>query len=255
MAEALAEKDRLYQESLQHERHLRQLSRRMMEVSEHTMRRVARELHDDLGQALTAVKIDLGLIDRELGAHSQARSQVQQVREQISTALQSVRNQSQLLRPAVLDDLGLVAAIQTFVSRFGNRTEIAVRVQVPPAETRLPPAIEVALSRGLQEALTNVARHAQAKHVGIRLSIDSEAAMLEIGDDGCGFDAAAFMRNPPYDHGMGILGMRERVTAYGGRFSIESHPGAGTRVERTIPLVAATKQPEGEYDEDSRLVG
>lgn len=255
LAEALAEKDRLYQESLQHERHLRQLSRRMMEVSEQTMRHVARELHDDLGQALTAVKIDLGLIDRGLPVDSQARPQVQEVREQIGTVLQSVRNLSQLLRPAVLDDLGLIAAIQSFVTRFGNRTSIDVRLQVPPAETRLPRAIEVALYRALQEALTNVARHAGARHVNIRLSIDGDVATLEIRDDGCGFDAAVFLRNPPHDHGMGVLGMRERVATYGGRFTIQSEPGAGTRVELMIPLAASTEEPEETHGEDSRFVG
>jgi signal transduction histidine kinase len=255
LAEALAEKGRLYQESLLHERHLRQLSRRMMEVSERTMRHVARELHDDLGQALTAVRIDLGLIDRELPGNSQARAQVQQVREQISTALQGMRNLSQLLRPPVLDDLGLVAAIQSFVSRFGARTEIDVRLQVPPAETRLPRVIEVALYRALQEALTNVARHAGAHQVSIQLIVDGDVATLEIRDDGCGFDASGFVHNPPDDSGMGILGMRERVATYGGRFIIESQPGAGTRVELMIPLAAATAEPEEGHGEDSRLVG
>jgi signal transduction histidine kinase len=255
LAEALSEKDRLYQESLLQERHLRQLSRRMMDVSERTMRHVARELHDDLGQALTAVRIDLGLIDRGLPASSQTRAQVQQVREQIGTALQSVRNLSQLLRPAVLDDLGLVAAIQSFVSRFGARAEIDVHLQLPPAETRLPRPIEVALYRALQEALTNVARHAGAHQVGIQLSIGPDVATLAIHDDGCGFDAVAFARNPPRDRGMGILGMRERVATYGGRFTVESHPGKGTRVELTIPLAAATVEAEEEYGDDSRLVG
>jgi len=255
LAEALAEKDRLYQESQQHERHLRQLSRRMMEVSERTMRRVARELHDDLGQALTAMKLDLGMVDRELTANNQARAQLQAVRDQISTALQSVRNLSQLLRPAVLDDLGLVAAIESFVSRFGERTHIEVRRQLPPAETRLPRPIEVALYRALQEALTNVARHARARHVSIQLSIDGDIATLAIRDDGCGFDAAVLAHDPPHDRGMGILGMRERVATYGGRFSIESRPGQGTRVELVIPLAAASAQPEEEHGEDPRLVG
>jgi signal transduction histidine kinase len=113
----------------------------------------------------------------------------------------------------------------------------------------------VALYRALQEALTNVARHANARHAFVRLYTAGDAATLEIRDDGCGFDASAFLRNPPHDHGMGVLGMRERVATYGGRFTIESQPDAGTRVELTIPLAAAAAESEEEHGEDSRLVG
>jgi signal transduction histidine kinase len=255
LADVVREKDRLYQESLRHQQHLRRLSRRIMQVSEGTMRRLARELHDDLGQALTAIKMDLGLIDRALSADSPVRPHVREVREQIGLVLQSVRNLSQLLRPAVLDDLGLVPAIESYITRFSERTGILVTLEAPTPETRLPRALEVALYRVLQEALTNVARHAAAPHVRVHLGTSREAVALEIADDGCGFDAARFLEAPPADHGMGVLGMRERVATYGGRFAIESAPGAGTRVALTISLAQGTAALEEDDGADARLAG
>ncbi len=259
LAVAVGEKEALYQQSLRQQDDLRRLSQSMMQVGERTMRRLARELHDDLGQALTAVKLDLGLIERRLDPDSPVREYLREAREQVGTVLQTVRNLSQLLRPAVLDDLGLVPAIQSYSKRFSERTQIPVTLAAPPAETRLPRAIEVALYRVLQEALTNVARHAQAGRVDVRLTVDAEAAMLTIQDDGCGFEAGSFLRTPPAEHGMGVIGMRERVATYGGRFTIESRRGAGTRVELTIPLAGAAgvagEETEEDYGEDSRLVG
>jgi len=255
LAEAVGEKDRLYQESLRHQEDLRRLSRKMMEVSEQTMRQLARELHDDLGQALTAVKIDLGFVDRELPADSPLRAPVREARDQIGTVLQSVRNLSQLLRPAVLDDLGVVAAMQSYVTSFSERTRIPVELETPPPETRLPQPLEVTLYRVLQEALTNVARHARAQHVRVRLQVTVDVVRLQITDDGCGFDTAIAPQSPPQDHGMGVIGMRERVATYGGRFAIASQPGAGTRVELAIALTAPIEAAEEADAEDSRLVG
>lgn len=255
LAVTVEEKNSLYQASLVDQDHLRRLSQTVMQVSERTLRRLARELHDDLGQALTAVRMDLGLIERELGPDSPVRGRVHEAREQIGTVLQSVRNLSQLLRPAVLDDLGLVPAVQSYIARFSQRTQVAIALEAPPAETRLPRTIEVALYRVLQEALTNVARHANAQHVTVRFTVDSAVARLEIHDDGVGFDAAAFLARPPVDHGMGVIGMRERVATYRGEFTVESQRGAGTRVALTIPLAAAIEDSDEEYGEDSRLVG
>lgn len=254
LAEAVGEKDRLYQESLRHQEDLRRLSRKMMEVSERTMRQLARELHDDLGQALTAVKIDLGFVDRELPADSPLRGPVREARDQIGTVLQSVRNLSQLLRPAVLDDLGVVAAMQSYTTSFSERTRIPVALETPPPETRLPRPLEVTLYRVLQEALTNVARHARAQHVRVRLQLTGDTVRLQINDDGCGFDSATALQNPPHDHGMGVIGMRERVATYGGRFTIASQLGAGTRVELAITLTEPIEAEEADA-EDSRLVG
>ena len=249
----VSEKERLYEESLWHQRQLQELSRRMMQASEDTMRRLVRELHDDLGQALTAVRIDLGLVDRELPPESPSRLHVREAREQIATVMQSLRNLSQLLRPPVLDDLGLVPAMQWYTSRFAERTGIAVTLETGSADTRLQRSVEIALYRVLQEALTNVSRHAEAQHVSIQLAIADDRVSLQIADDGRGFDAAGGAHNRPTDRGMGVLGMRERVATYGGHFSIASRPGAGTAVELTIPLSAALGTKEEGHGQNSRL--
>jgi signal transduction histidine kinase len=249
------EKQALYEESLRHQSELRRLSQKMLQVSEATMRRLARELHDDLGQALTAVRIDLGLIDRELAAESALHDRVREAREQIGAILRVVRDLSQLLRPAVLDDLGLIPAMQSYLSGFSERTDVLVTLNVPKLEKRLPAPVEVTLYRALQEALTNVARHSGAHNVHVSLQTWPDTVTLQIGDDGRGFDAAAFLRAPPPQHGMGLIGMRERAATYGGRFDIASRPGAGTRVELTLPLGAAREGMEEGYGDDSRLVG
>ena len=113
----------------------------------------------------------------------------------------------------------------------------------------------MALYRVLQEALTNVARHANAQHVSIRLHATAELVTLRVADDGCGFDAASSLQKPPPDHGMGLIGMRERVATYGGTLTVESRPGAGTQLELTISLVEPIEESEEDYGEDPRLVG
>jgi signal transduction histidine kinase len=249
------EKQALYEESLRHQSELRRLSQKMLQVSEATMRRLARELHDDLGQALTAVRIDLGLIDRELAAESALHDRVREAREQIGAILRVVRDLSQLLRPAVLDDLGLIPAMQSYLSGFSERTDVLITLNVPKLEKRLPAPVEVTLYRALQEALTNVARHSGAHKVHVSLQTWADTVTLQIRDDGRGFDAATFLRAPPSQHGMGLIGMRERAATHGGRFEIASRPGAGTRVELTLPLGAGREGMEEGYGDDSRLVG
>lgn len=254
LARALAEQERLYLQSLKDQEHLRELSRRVVQVGETTMQRVSHELHDDLGQALTAVKMDLGRIDRQLPSDSQLRGQIQETREQVGLVLQSVRNLSQLLRPAVLDDLGLVPAMQSYVTRFAERTGIAVTLSAPQVETRLPQPIEVALYRVMQEALTNVARHAAARRVDVRLAFDSGSAILRVKDDGCGFDIQSYLLESTPKHGMGVVGMRERAEVYGGDLKIQSAPGEGTEVELRIPMTPMTVPMEGkDYAEDQSL--
>jgi signal transduction histidine kinase len=253
LAYALREQERLYQQSLLDQQHLRQLSRRVVQVSEATMQRVSHELHDDLGQALTAVKMDLGRVDRELPPESPLHQQIQETRDQITNVLQSVRNLSQLLRPAVLDDLGLIPAIQSYCSRFAERTSLAVNLYLPAAETRLPQPIEVAIYRVMQEALTNVARHAAARKVDIHLATDGYTVALEVADDGCGFDTAARSDAPAANRGIGLLGMRERAEVYGGQLVITSRPGNGTQVTLRVPLAASVDVVENIHVQDHRV--
>ena len=249
---ALREQERLYQQSLRDQQHLRQLSRRVVQVSEATMQRVSHELHDDLGQALTAVKMDLGRLDRDLPADSPLHTQIQETREQIAGVLQSVRTLSQLLRPAVLDDLCLIPAIRSYCSRFGERTALAIGLSLPPAETRLPQPIEVTVYRVLQESLTNVARHANARRVDIQLAADESNATLTVSDDGCGFEAIEHLEAPSENRGMGLVGMRERAEVYGGKLTIESQPSRGTRVVLSVPLAGAELIEES-HAEDQRV--
>jgi signal transduction histidine kinase len=252
LAVTAREKDELYQQSMRQQMQLRRLSQSMMRVSERTMRRIAHELHDDLGQALTAVKMDLGLIEREIDDADGLRGRVRDARDQIGGVLHEVRNLSHLLRPAALDDLGLVPAMESFVNSFGKRNAVSVEIDAPPPQTRLPRSMELALYRVLQEGLTNVARHARARHVQVSLRVE-DVVTLQIQDDGCGFDAAEFLRSPPQGHGMGVFGMRERVASYGGQFVIESGEGTGTQVRLSIPLGGDADESEEDDGEDPRL--
>lgn len=238
LEELVAEKDRLYRESLSHQQELRELSRTMMQSSEATLRSLVRELHDDLGQALTAVRMDLGMLDRDLPDDSPLHARVKEARQQIGDVLQSLRNLSQLLRPPVLDDLGLVPAMQWYAERFRERSGVALDLDTSEAAQRYPQAVEVALYRVFQESLTNVSRHAEARHVAARLASDTQTIRMEIQDDGRGFDPQSLRHSTATDRGIGVLGMRERVATYGGSFEIESTPGKGTTVRLAIPLAS-----------------
>lgn len=198
---------------------LEQLTRLLLRAQEDERRRIARELHDSVGQALTAVKIQLDLEQR-----ADASAMVGQ-------ALQQVRSVSRLLRPQALDDLGLEAALRAMVSDFQNRTGVRAVLELgrAAAETATETATEtqVTVYRVIQEALTNVARHAEARHVTVRVTGRDGGLALEVEDDGRG--AAEPKPN------LGLLGMHERVAEAGGRFSIRTRPRAGFRIEAWLP--------------------
>jgi signal transduction histidine kinase len=236
LAAALEEQQRLYAQLLVEQEQLRLLSQRLVEVSEATLQAVSRELHDDFGQAITAVRMDLNRVERELPPTSTARQQLRSARHQLANILQNVRNLSQILRPAVLDDLGLVAAIESYATRFSERTGVSVELQLPSSEPTLPPEIELTLYRVLQEALTNVARHARAHNVHITLERTEDRIRLSVRDDGKGF-VVAERTAPPSGFGLGIAGMRERAQLYGGNLRVQSKLGEGTEVIVELPLV------------------
>jgi two-component system sensor histidine kinase NreB len=236
LAAALEEQQRLYAQLLVEQEQLRLLSQRLVEVSETTLQAVSRELHDDFGQAITAVRMDLNRVERELPPTSTARQQLRSALHQLANILQNVRNLSQILRPAVLDDLGLVAAIESYATRFSERTGVSVELQLPSSEPTLPPEIELTLYRVLQEALTNVARHARAHNVHITLERTEDRIRLSVRDDGKGF-VVAERTAPPSGFGLGIAGMRERAQLYGGNLRVQSKLGEGTEVIVELPLV------------------
>ena len=200
---------------------LEQLTRQLMRAQEDERRRIARELHDEAGQVLTAVKIELDLDGRR------------EASELVARALSQVRNLSNLLRPAVLDDLGLVPAIHGLVQDFSLRTRIEAAVDLPDSAPAFAPDAQVVIYRVVQEALTNVARHARASRVDVRLRVeDGGLARVTVQDDGLGTEGA------PEPH-LGLLGMRERVTALGGSLEVGGEPGAGFRIEAVLPAGVA----------------
>jgi two-component system NarL family sensor kinase len=226
----------LFETARRHESELRKLSQVRVQLQEDSLRSLSRELHDGVGQVLTAIKMDLGMIERATTADPQElQSRVREVREQVTELLQEVRTMSQLLRPSMLDDFGLIPTLQWLAEKFTARTRIVVELQTPPAETRLPPAIEVLLYRVTQEALTNVVKHSRASHVDVVLEVTDHEASLTIADDGVGFDVERFRRTPAAG-GVGLLGMRERVAYYRGHIEFRSRPQAGMRIMLTIPI-------------------
>ena len=198
---------------------LEQLTRLMLRVQEDERRRLARDLHDEAGQVLSAVKIELELDGRaEAGAL-------------VGRALAQVRDLSNLLRPSALDDLGLVPALQALSTDVAEHARIDVTLQAGDLGGALAPDVEVATYRVVQEALTNVVRHAGARHVRVRLDRRGGDIVVAVEDDGRGLDGSRLPQ-------LGLLGMRERVTALGGRLEVGPASPAGTRVEATMPFEA-----------------
>jgi signal transduction histidine kinase len=199
---------------------LEQLTRLMLRAQEDERRRIARELHDEAGQILTAAKIELDLDGRK------------EASEMVGRALDQVRNISNLLRPTVLDDLGLSPALRRLVEDFGRRTQIETSLEGEDGLPALGGEVQVAIYRVVQEALTNVARHARATRAWVRLGADGHRVRVVIEDDGQG------VAGEPVPH-LGLLGMRERVTELGGALTIEGRPGSGVRIAVVLPRGAA----------------
>jgi len=212
---------------------LRRLSAAMNQIQENERRRIAREIHDDLGQRLTALRLDLGLVRGELrdghtaGAEARIRAMIGLVDETLTTARRLARE----LRPAVLDDFGFAAAVEHEVESFARRTNIEVALRIEPEGFAIEPERATALFRVIQEALTNVARHSGASHVDVRVEDIGRSIEVEVRDDGRGI-AAEELHNPG---GLGLTGIRERIFAFDGVVSIEAAEGGGTRVRVTVP--------------------
>lgn len=216
---------------------LRQLSHRLRSVEEAERRAIARELHDRIGQDLST----LGLLLASLGARlphasrDAAKRTLQDIQGLLKSMVANVRDVMAELRPPVLDDYGLLAALQQLATEFAQRTGITAELGGVELRPRLPSVIETTMFRISQEALNNVAKHAQAKQVVISLHATADRIVLEIADDGIGFDAS---RTPPDQRHWGLCTMRERAEEAGIAFVLESTPGAGTRVVLEVERAA-----------------
>lgn len=214
----------------------RTFARRLAEAQEHERKRIARELHDGVSQNIVA--LDLNLYSLHMlftdGLTREANKTLTEARAILSEITEAIRNVVFDLRPAVLDDFGLLAALKSQSDTFSQRTGIDISVGGDDEMPRLPNFSEITLYRIAQEALTNVAKHANARHVSVSLVRNAVGLRLEIADDGIGFDSADF-DVPKRDGNWGMLNMRERAEAIGGRLFVTSAPGNGTRVIVEIP--------------------
>ncbi|HKC78042.1 MAG TPA: GAF domain-containing sensor histidine kinase, partial [Gaiellaceae bacterium] len=204
--------------------------RRVVQAQELERRRLARELHDETGQALTSILLGLKPLEDALADHP-ARAALGELREQVVSALQDVRRLAVELRPAVLDDFGLVPALERLIDGFAEQSDIRVDFHSALGETRLPSDVETALYRVVQESLTNIVKHANAQSISVSLARRQSGVAAVIEDDGSGFDQRTVRAE-----GIGLIGIRERLALLDGRLEIESRPGAGTTVVAEVPL-------------------
>ncbi|MFN8545960.1 MAG: sensor histidine kinase [Candidatus Binatia bacterium] len=219
------------------EAELAALSERLMSLQEDERRRLSRELHDGVGQSITAILSHLWLLDRRLpGDATDLHRQVVETRRLASTTLSEVRELAQLLRPSVLDDYGLGPSLESHLHAFERRHGIPVAFHTRGLPGRLPAPIETAVFHIAQEALANVARHARAKSARVDLEVSGNDLTLSVEDDGVGLDDPA-ERAPA---GLGLIGIRERVRALGGTMSVWSRGGAHLEVVLPLPPTRAT---------------
>jgi signal transduction histidine kinase len=211
------------------ERVSRDSVRRVVEAQELERARLARELHDETGQALTSILLGLKPLERTAES-AEARTALESVRELVISTLQDVRRLAVELRPSALDDFGLVPAVERLTETFREQSGLRVDLETQLGEERLPSEAETTLYRVIQEALTNVVKHSAAKRVSILLQRKNSAVVAVVEDDGAGFDPSDTRADA-----IGLSGMRERVSLAGGRLQVESSPGAGTTVVAEVP--------------------
>jgi signal transduction histidine kinase len=221
---------------------LRVLAWRLMEAQETERRHLAHELHDEVGQNLTVLKINLHNARRLTGTN-EAGEVFQDSIALVEHTLQQIRNLSLDLRPPLLDAVGLPAALRWYLDRQAERSGLAIQFTADPPDAQLPAGLGIACFRVVQEALTNVLRHAQARRVDVELWQTSTAVQLLLRDDGVGFDVGAAWERATRGTSLGLLGMQERVSLVGGELDVSSTPGQGTQVRVLLPL--PRQLPEG----------
>jgi signal transduction histidine kinase len=236
LREEIAERIRVEEELNLNRDRLRELSRRLVEVQEEERHAIARELHDRAGQTLSALQVNLIIINQQLLEDSKQRigTRLNDSMKLMADVIALIRDVMSDLRPAILDEYGLQAALESYMEEFQYRYAIRVQFDQPvPSLLPLEPAVAMTVLRIVQEALTNVARHAQAKHVRISMRLVDNTIYLSVEDDGIGIPSGQRVGRPD-SHGLKI--MRERAEAFGGAVQIGPAPEKGTRVEASIPV-------------------
>jgi signal transduction histidine kinase len=217
---------------------LRILSRQLFHIQEEERRHLARELHDEIGQTLTAAKINLKIIAPDVPAKVTGR--LEDSVQLLDRLLRQVRELSLDLRPPLLDELGLVPTLRWLVDQQAQRAGLRVTFTANVNGLKLAPDVQTACFRMAQEAITNIIRHSGAKNVAVELRREAERLTLRVRDDGTGFDAAAVQRRTTQDFSLGLVSMKERALLVRGGFEVQSAPGQGTEIRAWFPL------PDGE---------
>lgn len=218
----------------------------IINAQEQERKRIARELHDETSQVLTSLLISLAILEESVTTQ-EARDRIADTRKLAHQTLRAIRNLSIDLRPSALDDLGLLPALRWYVKEYQQKCAIEVEFSAPGFKDRLSPEMETALYRIVQEALTNTARHANAKKVVITMREDGGTVYASIADNGCGFDFEALRKSSDQERGLGLAGMNERVLLLDGSLTVHSSPGHGTTIEVRIPL-----EPAGKSDREEK---
>jgi len=226
-----AETTARYQEIATARAELKQLSARLVEAQENERRSISRELHDEVGQALTGIRFELANLSRKIRSNNLdgLDAKVDEIKQMVEDSVGVVRSMAQLLRPSMLDDLGLVPALQWQAREVSKRAGVRVKVAAEGISENLPEEHKTCIYRIVQEALHNCVRHSEASLVRVTVQQEPDRILLAIQDDGKGFDAQ-------HERGMGLLGMQERVSHLGGTFAVESVPGRGAMVCIVLPL-------------------
>ena len=219
---------------------LRQLTTHLLNIREEERKRIGREIHDELGQQLTAIKMDISWIAKKTDPSQEAfKTKLQNVIALLDGGNQSIRRILNELRPVILDDYGLLEALRWQAQQFTANTHIPVAMTASESDMRIPEEISTCIFRVFQEALTNITRYAKATQVKVSLDIDSDSVLMNIEDNGLGFDTELTKTKKSF----GILGMKERVASLNGRFDLSSVPGNGTRISIHIPITQKTTDP------------
>ena len=238
IAHDITERSRAEAERRRYTEHLQALSHQLIAAQETERRRIAGQLHDEIGQALTALKLNLEALQSNAGAPPNP-TVLDESLGIVEATLQQVRDLALDLRPSMLDDLGLIPALQWYVERLAQRTGLVIDFRADRVRMPLSDESRTACFRVAQEVLTNVARHAQARNVAVELHCDPTAVELVVRDDGIGFDVEAAGQGALGGKSLGILSVQERVSSLGGQLEISSTLSQGTEVRARWPILSS----------------